>query len=247
MKILKELKGHSNSQILLVEDQDQIFVRKNFDIARNLERYQALSSIDVSIPKIYNINNNSYDMEYIPHVDIKHFLSIHGATEVSRFFNDLIEKLKANAIDKDYTQTYKDKLSKFDFEKYPMPFTLDELISRLPKILPQSNYHGDLTLENILYNSNSNNFILIDPITTEYDSYVFDLAKLRQDLVCQWFIRQDQYYLDAKLKIILDSLSQFKYYNNDELLILMLMRVIPYTNTNNDEQFLLNEVRKLWK
>jgi hypothetical protein len=186
-------------------------------------------------------------MEYIPHVDIKHFLSTHNTIEISKFITDLFKKLKVNAIDKDYTQTYKDKLSKFNFEKYKMPFTADELIDQLPKILPQSNYHGDLTLENILYDARINNFVLIDPITTEYDSYVFDLAKLRQDLVCKWFIRREQYYLDSKLKIILDGLLEFKYYNSNALLILMLMRVIPYTTNNQDEEFLLNEVRKLWK
>jgi tRNA A-37 threonylcarbamoyl transferase component Bud32 len=247
MKILKELKGHSNSQILLVEDQGQTFVRKNFDIARNLERYQSLSLIDVRIPKVFNVNIDSYDMEYIPHVDIKHFLAAHNTVEISMFIISLIDKLEIGSVDKDYTQTYKDKLSKFDFEKYRMPFTSDELLNRLPKMLPQSNYHGDLTLENILYDSQQNNFVLIDPITTEYDSYIFDLAKLRQDLVCKWFIRNDQYYFDSKLKIILESLSQFKYYNDSSLLILMLMRVIPYTNKIEDEEFLLNEVRKLWK
>lgn len=247
MKLLKELKGHSNSQIFLIEDQGQIFVRKNFDVQRNLERYQALSLIDVRIPKIYNINNDSYDMEYIPHVDIKHFLLTHNTVEISKFITDFFKKLKVNAIDKDYTQTYKDKLSKFNFEKYKMPFTINELMDQLPRILPQSSYHGDLTLENMLYDSQVNSFVLIDPITTEYDSYVFDLAKLRQDLICKWFIREEQYYFDSKLKIILDSLSEFKYYNNNALLILMLMRVIPYTTNNQDEEFLLNEVRKLWK
>jgi hypothetical protein len=199
------------------------------------------------MPRILEYRGESYDMEYIPHVDIKHFLSTHNTVEILKFITGLFKKLKVNAIDKDYTQTYKDKLSKFNFEKYKMPFTADELIDQLPRILPQSNYHGDLTLENILYDSQINNFVLIDPITTEYDSYVFDLAKLRQDLICKWFIRREQYYFDSKLKIILDSLLEFKYYNNNALLILMLMRVIPYTTNNQDEEFLLNEVRKLWK
>ena len=59
-----------------------------------------------------------------------------------------------------------------------MPFTANELYAKLPKTLPSSEYHGDFTLENILY-SLKDDFVLIDPLTTEYDSYVFDLAKLR--------------------------------------------------------------------
>ena len=90
-------------------------------------------------------------------------------------------------------------------------------------------------------------FVLIDPLTTEYDSFVFDLAKLRQDLVCKWFIRNDNVYLDSKLYAIIDKLNGFVYNENHNLLILMLMRVLPYTHNEKDKEFLMTEVRRLWK
>ena len=127
-----------------------------------------------------------------------------------------------------------------------MPFTANELYAKLPKILPSSEYHGDFTLENILYGL-KDDFVLIDPLTTEYNSYVFDLAKLRQDITCKWFVRKENFYFESKLKILEEAIKPFEYSMNDYLLILMLMRVLPYTYFDDDKQFVESEIRKLWK
>jgi thiamine kinase-like enzyme len=126
-------------------------------------------------------------------------------------------------------------------------FTKEELIERLPKVLPQSVYHGDLTLENILYTGPG--FHLIDPVTIEYDSFIFDIAKLRQDLVCRWFIRNNDVKLETKLQFIDNELQ--KYYTeacDNSLLILMLLRVLKHCETgDNNYQFLMKEIERLWK
>ena len=97
------------------------------------------------------------------------------------------------------------------------------------------------------YDVKDGQFVLIDPITTEYSSYVFDLAKLRQDLTCGWFIRNDNLYYESKLKVISEHLSKYVHFNNDYILILMLMRVLPYTQNTEDVDFLISEIRRLWK
>jgi hypothetical protein len=84
-------------------------------------------------------------------------------------------------------------------------------------------------------------------LTTEYDSYVFDLAKLRQDLECGWFIRTESVYYTAKLESINNAFADVEHFNNDYLLILMLMRVLPYTINYNDKNFIETEITKLWK
>ena len=152
-----------------------------------------------------------------------------------------------DTIEKDYTPIYEKKLSTFSFVNYDLPFTKNELIEKLPKSLPSSEYHGDFTMDNVLYRLNDKDFVLIDPLTTEYDSYVFDLAKLRQDLECGWFIRSESVYYTAKLKMISDAFTDIENFNNDYLLILMLMRVLPYTSNDSDKNFIENEIRKLWK
>ena len=230
-----------------MNDGEKLFVRKTGDISRNLERFDALSNLEVSLPKIYNIYGSHYDMEYVSCLEMKKYLPTNNVDKLVDFIKNTMYNLSKNTIEKDYTETYRKKLASFDFVKFHMPFTADELLSKLPKILPMSEYHGDFTLENILYDTNKKDFVLIDPLTTEYDSFVFDLAKLRQDLVCKWFIRNDNVYLDSKLYHITDKLNEFVHNENQYLLILMLMRVLPYTHNEKDKEFLMNGVRRLWK
>lgn len=230
-----------------MQDDKKVFVRKTGDIYRNLERLDALSNLNISLPELYEIHGTYYDMEYISSLEMKRYLPTHKVDELVDFIKNTLYNLSKNSIDKDYTETYRKKLATFDFNKFQMPFTSDELLDKLPKILPSTEYHGDFTLENILYDTNHKKFVLIDPLTTEYDSFVFDLAKLRQDLVCKWFIRNDNVYLDSKLLTIIDKLSGFVHNENQYLLILMLMRVLPYTHNDKDKEFLMTEVRKLWK
>ena len=185
-------------------------------------------------------------MEYIPNLDIKNYLTTKPINEFINFLISTIETFKSQEVHwLDFTDIYINKLKIYNFDE--LPFTCNQLIEKLPKHLPITMYHGDLTLENILYNTRSNSFFLIDPLTTEYSSYVFDLAKLRQDVICKWFIRNDTFYLSTKLNVINQALNQFEYYNNDYLLILMILRLLPYTKSIEDKNFILGWIKQLWK
>jgi hypothetical protein len=244
-KIIKQLKGHSSSEVLLIEENDKFFIRKRGNVDRNLERIDSLSRLNVPLPKIIEVYSDCYDMEYIHNLDIKTYLKKHDAKNISNFIKKIIEIFSSEVIECDYSEIYNLKLNQIDFSNFS--FKKEELFNRLPKLLPHSNYHGDFTLENILFDLNKNNFVLIDPLTTEYHSYVFDLAKLRQDLVCGWFIRNDKTYLETKLKSILDELKDLSFMEDKSLLILMLMRVFPYSKNEDDKKFLTREIEKLWK
>ena len=126
-------------------------------------------------------------MEYIDGLDIKSYILNYGIDGLYDFIIDTIERFKINETNKDYTQIYNKKLSWLD-QKTDLPFTKKQLLKQLPKILPSSTYHGDMTLQNLIYSKN-NKFYMIDAINTEYDSWVFDLCKMRQDLKCHWFIK----------------------------------------------------------
>ena len=63
-KLIKDLHGHSNSRIMLMSNGEDYFVRKMFNVDRNLERMQALSTI-VKMPEILDSSYNCIDMEYI--------------------------------------------------------------------------------------------------------------------------------------------------------------------------------------
>ena len=90
-------------------------------------------------------------------------------------------------------------------------------------------------------------FYLIDPLTSEFDSWVFDLAKLMQDLECNWAIRNKSILIQGKLLDIKNViLKKYPIVNNYSLTILMLLRVFPYANNKQDKEFLLREIERLW-
>lgn len=247
-KIIKTLKGFSGSTVLLMEnDRQHKLIRKINNIDRNYERLKSLSACGFKVPTIYYKDNNILDMEYIDGLDIKTYIKVNGIEHLSDFLIGIIEKMASQSVAKDYTQIYYQKLSIVNFEN--LPFTKNELLLKLPNILPQSVYHGDMTLENLIYAKN-NQFYLIDAATIEYDSWVFDIAKMRQDLHCGWFIRdnQDQHLMTYANMLQDRLLTRFRIANNDYLLILMLLRVFQHAKKDSSEyNFLLNEIQKLWK
>ena len=244
-RVVKELYGFSGNQILLMQKHEKLFVRKIGDISRNIERMQALAA-DYPLPQLYTVSKKMIDMEYLHGLDIKTYLKTNNYEKLLDFTLSILEKLSSNAVDKDYTETYIKKLQEISVDE--MPFTREQLLERLPKILPSSNYHGDLTLENIIFTTNRG-FFLLDCATTEYDSYIFDIAKLRQDLELGWFTRKDNAMLNVKTKHIQQKiLQQYPMANNDHLLILMLLRVYRRSQPDTLERnFLLKGIKSLWK
>lgn len=244
-RIIKQLDGFSGSTVLLIENNGNLFVRKIKNFERNFERISVLST-EFPLPKILHKTSEYLDMEYIHGLDIKNYLKSNSSDQLIQFIDVSINKLSNNSVMKDYTTVYEEHLSQVDFTK--IPFTKNELIDKLPKMLPQSNYHGDMTLENIIH-SESNDFYFIDPVTTIYDSWVFDIAKMRQDLDCKWFVRKEHLMLDVKLEYIQSKiLEKYPLANNDYLLILMLLRVWRYTTPKTKEQkFILENLIRLWK
>lgn len=245
-KIIKELSGFSGSRIVLMENETQKFIRKINNVERNYERLSALCNI-VPVPEIYAYSGTTLDMQYIHGYDMRSYLANNNTHDLCKFIVDSLKRFNHAYELKDYTETYNQMLAWFD-NNSNFSFTKQELISKLPKILPKSQYHGDMTLENIIYGTDKQ-FYYIDPVTLRYDSWVFDVAKLRQDLDCKWFLRHNKLIIDSKLLNIKETiLNQFPDANNDYLLILMLLRVYLYCEKGSAEYTLImKEVNRLWK
>ena len=246
-KDIKILKGHSRSMVELMSDNDTTWVRKSGDISRNLERMHALRGL-VQMPNIIKIESDMYDMEYIPHTDMATWLVYHQPIDIINWIHAAISTFSKTEHAKDYLPIYQEKLSSVSLAPWwqHLPFSFDTLIEKLPRVLPSSQYHGDFTMDNILYNNNRG-FFTIDPLTSSYDSWVFDLAKLAQDIKCGWFIRHTSITLEAKLGTISNSLARYKWWDNDYMVILMLLRILPYTQTAQDKRWLIGELNRLWK
>lgn len=176
--MIKKLEGFSGSIVLLVSENDNTFVRKIDNIERNFEKLTELYNLGFNVPKILRKEKQILDLEYIPSLDLKKFLEKNPIDTLNDFLIQTLLKLAENTEEKDYSEVYEKKINEIDFSL--LPFTGAELYKKLPKKLPKSNYFGDLTLENILF-GNDGKFYLIDGSTVEYDSYIFDICKLRQE------------------------------------------------------------------
>jgi len=245
-KIIKELNGHSGSKVYLKEIDGQYCVEKIGNTKRNLERITALWEQGYSIPKIYSVGDDTLTMEYIHGLDMKTYLIHNNINYLYNFISKTIDDFSKDSAIKDYTEIYHKKISWLDDCDF-LPFTKEQLISKLPKRLPKSTYHGDFTLENLIHTNTG--FVMIDAVTIEYDSYVFDIAKLRQDVECKWFLRSSDVKLDTKLEIINSKLKKdYKQYFDDNLLILMLLRVLQHCKIgDSNHKFLMKEIYRLWK
>jgi hypothetical protein len=242
-RIVKELKGHSGSAVYLMTKHSRLFVRKTGDFKRNINQLQKL--VNYNVPQVYSVTSNFFDMEYIHGLDMRSFLINYPAEALVDFLIDVLCKFSEQAQLKDYTATYVEFLSKIDYSV--LPFTQQQFLPTLPTHLPCGTYHGDLTLENLIYSNQE--FYMIDCSEGLWDSYVFDIAKLRQDLECKWFLRENPAMLENKLAYIQDKIfKHFPISINQSLLILMLLRVLRYCKVNDDNwNFLIKEINKLWK
>ena len=246
-KIIKEFKGFSKSKIFLIERKNKLFVEKKFNISRNVEQLKSLSS-SFRVPKIINIRKNSFEMEYIHGLDMASYLNEYDAKSLAFFLEKTLNKLsKQKKLKiKDYKETYISFLKTIESVK-DLPFKPNQLLNKLPRFLPQTQYHGDLTLENIIFSKNF--FYLIDCSKGIFDSFIFDYSKLRQDIQIKWFLRKRKAYFEVKLQYIYDYLrKKFEYMDNNSLLILMLLRVLKHTKKNSFEyNFLISNIKQLWK
>lgn len=246
-RIIKEFIGFSGSHVYLMEDEHKKFIRKINNIERNYNKLVQLNNLNYYVPKIYKKSDNLLDIEYIHGIDMRHFFKIYDLNIFTDSIIDLINKFKKTEKTKDYKNCYINKLR--EIKNYnDFPFTIDEFLSKLPSKLPQSVCHGDFTLDNVIFSENK--FYMIDCSTGDFDSWIFDLAKLRQDLKCKWFLRNsDDKSLYNCLELIDNKLKQeYPEAFDDNLLILMLLRVYIYAKKDSIEQkFIVENIKSLWR
>jgi tRNA A-37 threonylcarbamoyl transferase component Bud32 len=247
--VIHEFKGFSGSKILLIYSLTDFIIRKIDNVERNYEKLKILKDNNFLVPKIINKEDNILDMEYIQGYDMKTFFKLNQLSKFVYFVTSTMNRFKnINVTMKDYTSIYNSQLQWF-YGDERLPFTITELIEKLPKILPSTLCHGDFTLDNIIYKEHE--FYMIDPSTGVYDSWIFDIAKLRQDLDGKWFLRNrnNKNEFNLELQIIKEELQkELPEAFDDYLYVLMLLRVYKYSHKHTAEQeLLLEEIKRVWK
>jgi thiamine kinase-like enzyme len=118
----------------------------------------------------------------------------------------------------------------------------------------ESSCHGDLTLENIIIRDGE--LYLIDFLDSFYNSWMIDVAKILQDIECFWSYRHEPRSLNlhvraVALKYLLTTYIRSRHGGEEylvmvyNLLLLNLLRILPYTKDEETLKYLYGEIDRL--
>ena len=247
-----KLVGNSGCKLELLIENDIPVVVKSQGNFLDLD-YKVLYNLyehGINIPEYYEVSPERVTMRFLDGLSVVDYIEEdRDLDKLVEFCKHTIDLFRENSLVEDRTAELQDKFQTLDqsIEKNQLTFKLHELYDILPKQVPCGLYHGDLTLENIIYWNDE--FYLIDANYSTLNSLSYDSAKLRQDSTCGWFVRnsnQSPAFYD-RLKYIDQQIKTINSYTQDNnLLIFMLLRVIPYCKNSQDRDWLIKQVNQLW-
>jgi len=208
---------------------------------------------NIDAPKVYDIQQNYFDMEYIAGKSFEEFFSAASVNDiefvVSTLF-DYFDTLISTARNIDATKQILDKIDslkeKSSHKKY-IEF-LRKYVENNRIIVPHTFCHGDLTFANIIFHKNR--LFFIDFLDCYVDTFLSDLVKLKQDLHHLWAVRNQDVYSNRIHQIyqyIWDKLEvRYESFMNESFHILDAMnalRIEPYL-TSDSQRVILEGIVK---
>jgi len=152
---------------------------------------------NIDAPKVYDIQKNYFDMEYIAGKNFEDFFSIASVNDiefvVSTLF-DYFDTLISTARNVDATKQILNKLDSLK-EKSSYPKYIEFLrkyVEDNRMIVPHTFCHGDLTFANIIFHKNR--LFFIDFLDCYVDTFLSDLVKIKQDLHHLWAVKNQNVY-----------------------------------------------------
>ena len=117
-------------------------------------------------------------------------------------------------------------------------------------LIPLSECHGDFTMSNMIY-TNENKLHLIDFLDTFVNSFLLDYAKIVQDTIFCWSVRNSDRNTILKHRIIGEKIMNkifISHYKITQTLIrLNILRIVPYCNDKATEEWLKITLKKILK
>lgn len=267
------LGGHSGCQVLLCEDESgETFIRKisssidyNERLLMQKEKQEQFSGGLIKVPKVLGdgyLSNGLYyfDMEYVHGITLAEYIKEVEVNEIKGIVDVLISSARAErecqsgvASPEAFQKKIKDlehKLSKLD----------NSIINEAIKLLSAHDWsriissacHGDMTLENIIVRNSE--LYLIDFLDSFFDSWVFDLSTILQDVEVLWHYRDEKMDNNTVIRLIimrdllfnrLQELMGADYIEVYYTLLLKLIRIYPYTKDELTYNFLNEKTREI--
>ena len=208
---------------------------------------------NIDAPKVYDTQQNYFDMEYIAGKSFEEFFSVASANDIEfvvstlfDYFDTLISTARNfDATNKILTKldSLKEKSSHKKYIEFLRKYVEDNRI-----IVPHTFCHGDLTFANIIFHKNR--LFFIDFLDCYVDTFLSDLVKLKQDLHHLWAVRNQDVYSNRIHQIyqyIWDKLEvRYESFMNESFHILDVMntlRIEPYL-TSDSQRVILEGIVK---
>lgn len=253
----------SNSVLITTKTSKEVSYNNRLQV--QAQKQASYSSILCKTPTVYDafINKEGlyeFHMEYINGKTLANALHELPLYEIKAIAKKLLAILD--------TQTTKNPeshnifLTKIQSLEDTMPSDVPSIVLQALKHLRKVDWslceegycHGDLTLENIIVRNNE--FYLIDFLDSFFNSWIIDAAKLFQDLECLWSYRNEPLSENLQIRIlaikkILLSHIRSRSRGDTELmliynvLLLNLLRILPYTHDIPTKKYLYNEINRL--
>jgi len=280
MSLVRILTGHSGAEIALHEVDGIHFVRKKSGSEALNERLEAQASKQDGFfnaggpcPRVIGRGRNAglffFDMEYVAGTSVAYQCQsaiMPDRGDLAAFLGRWIRHFQATADGELGAHQYLSKLASIRKSASSSPLLgpvfprADKIIDLLSGVdwsgIPQSNCHGDMTLENILVTRHGYCFIDFD--VPDLPSYYMDIAKLFQDIDGHWCLRHmahqssdDLHYLNAQQvllrlrttilslvrEIAPDILARLRF-----LVALNLLRTVPYCRDISVASYALDRI-----
>jgi len=209
---------------------------------------------NVDTPKVYDVQDGYFDMEYIPGHSFVEFFSTASVNDVEfvidtlfQYFDTLISNHRSMNIRSSVLEKIETLRDKTQYRHYLE--CIEVMVEKYDLYVPKTFCHGDLTFSNIIFHKNR--LFFIDFLDCYIDSFISDLVKLKQDLYYLWGIKTQKIQsnrLEQIYKHIWSELhvrySEFIDSNVFDILDAMnSLRIEPYL-TSSDQRTILDTIVK---
>lgn len=251
---VRELRGHSGCRVTLERGGTGYFVRKmapagyEHRLRRQWLRQRELSAQGWNVPEVLRNGTRDgrygFDMAFVRGRDSVGYLAGAGRYELHRARDMLVGRMavriSAAAIP---VAAFAGKLHELNAP--------DWLTAADWSCIPESEAHGDMTLENVIWTDAGP--VFIDPLDGPFLSSWLDYAKLHQDLTAGWFLRhrpnRNAGIAAAYLRSLLTDWARRElpgaHDRLNQLLAFQLCRIRPYCRDEASRQVIETGLKEL--
>ena len=274
--VIATLSGFSGARVALMQSRGgkARFIRKwvetSADVAGLVDqtvRMRVLANVftgEVAVPRLIGEGRDDrrwwYDMDHVQGIDGVTFLGHATVDRAERYRRTVLAIWRALRegppplpVDHDLTAVVRDKLASIGARTSGRFSTLlasiEQRADRLSIRLATSPSHGDLTLENMIFDSAGRVF-LIDPIPSPIEHHWFDIAKVFQDMEGRWFVHRRRRLplgitagIRDRLGRDLAAADPAYLEAHPVMLALCFARILPYCRTARDTEFVCDRIR----